>query len=288
MKKAYLFPGQGSQFVGMGKELLELYSGTKDILHTANEILGYDIADIMLHAEENVLQNTSYTQPAVYIHSIIHLLYYTQILTQEERVPTAVAGHSLGEFAAFVAAGVYSFEDGLRLVQIRANAMQKCCEKVKTGLVAITGINEKAIKEHLYHYATNLYIANYNSPSQVVIGGEITVLEKSIAVFQSMGAKLVTPLKVSGAFHTIYMQDAMEELAEAIYLTDFKEPLCPIYQNYTSFAETNTDVLRTNLIQQLVNPVRWYPIIQHMRLDSITEFHEFGPGKVLTNLLKRI
>ena len=282
MKTAYIFPGQGSQFSGMGKDLYDGSAQAKALFQKADEILGFDISEIMFGGTDEQLKETKVTQPAVFLHSVISALCLPDFK------PDMTAGHSLGEFSALAAAGAIEFEDALRLVAIRAQQMQLCCDKVPGTMAAIIGLEDKVV-EDICAKAEGLVIpANYNCDGQVVISGEKAAVEAACAQFLEAGAKRALPLSVSGAFHSPLMEPARAKLGEAIEATAFKEPSCPVYQNVTAKAETDPQVIKDNLLKQLTSPVRWTQTIRNMRADGAEEFIELGPGNVLQGLLRRI
>jgi [acyl-carrier-protein] S-malonyltransferase len=282
MKIAYIFPGQGSQFPGMAKSLYERNKNAKVLFHKANEILGYEITKIMFEGTAEDLKKTSITQPAIFLHSVI----LAKCLKLQ---PHMVAGHSLGEFSALVVNGCLEFEDALRLVQIRANAMQKACNQNPSTMAAIVGLEDKIVEEVCSSIRETIVVpANYNSPGQLVISGTIEGVEKAIELCKQKGAKIAKKLEVDGAFHSPLMESARMELAEGIHKTLFQTPSCPIYQNYTAKPSTDAQEIKQNLIHQLTSPVLWTQSILNMIQDGAGEFTEIGPGNVLQGLVKRI
>ena len=282
MKTAYIFPGQGSQFSGMGKDLYDGSAQAKALFQKANEILGFDISEIMFNGTDEQLKETKVTQPAVFLHSVISALCLPDFR------PDMAAGHSLGEFSALAAAGAIEFEDALRLVAIRAQQMQLCCDKVPGTMAAIIGLEDKVVEDICARSQGLVIPANYNCDGQVVISGEKAAVEAACAQFLEAGAKRALPLSVSGAFHSPLMEPARAKLGEAIEATAFKKPSCPVYQNVTAKAETDPVVIKDNLLKQLTSPVRWTQTIRNMRADGAEEFIELGPGTVLQGLLRRI
>lgn len=281
--KAYVFPGQGSQFSGMGKDLYESSEKAKALFDQANEILGFNITEIMFHGSEEELKQTKVTQPAIFLHSVI-----LAAITPDFK-PDMVAGHSLGEFSALVANGVLSFEDGLKLVYKRALAMQKACEINPSTMAAILGLEDDKVEEICASIKDEVVVAaNYNCPGQLVISGSNKGIEIACELMKAAGAKRALPLPVGGAFHSPLMEPARVELADAINSTSFSKPLCPIYQNVTAAPSTDTEVIKKNLIEQLTAPVRWTQIVQNMFTDGATLFVECGPGKVLQGLVKKV
>lgn len=283
MKKAYVFPGQGSQFVGMGKDLYESSTVAKELFEKANDILGFRITDIMFSGTDEDLKQTRVTQPAIFLHSVI-----TAIIAGQSFKPDMVAGHSLGEFSALVASRALSFEDGLVLVSKRAMAMQKACDLQPSTMAAILGLDDHVVEEICKSIDDIVVPANYNSPGQLVISGSISGIDKAIELLTAKGAKRALKLPVGGAFHSPLMEPARQELAEAIESTHFNAPICPIYQNVTAKAENNPTAIKENLIKQLTAPVKWTQSVQAMVADGATEFYEVGPGKVLQGLIKKI
>jgi len=275
-KTAYIFPGQGSQFPGMAKEL---YPVRKALMEQANDILGFRITDIMFGDSSEDLKATKVTQPAIFLHSVL--------LAMDQPVPDMVAGHSLGEFSALVAAGAMDFEDGLKLVFKRAMAMQKCCESTPGAMAAVIALPDEIIEE-ICKGIPGVVPANFNSPGQVVISGEEAGIDQACIQFKEAGAKRALKLAVSGAFHSPLMEPAREELAQAIEATPFQAPFCPIYQNVTALPTTDPVVIKENLLKQLTSPVRWTQTVQNMIADGATQFVELGPGTVLQGLIKRI
>ena len=282
MSKAYIFPGQGSQFPGMGKALYERSAEAREMMDKANEILGFPITDIMFGESAEDLKATRVTQPAIFIHSVV------LALCSGLEAPAMVAGHSLGEFSALAAAGAMDFEDALRLVAVRASAMQKCCEQVPGTMAAVINLPAETIEEICASCTGIVIPANYNSDGQVVISGEAAAIAEACAKMKEAGAKRALPLPVSGAFHSPLMEPARLELAEAIDKTPFRAPVCPVYQNVTALPSTDPDVIKDNLLRQLTAPVRWTQTIRNMVADGADSFLEIGPGSVLQGLVKRI
>ena len=283
--KAYVFPGQGAQFSGMGKDLYEQFDWARQLFEEANSILGFRITDIMFEGSDEDLRRTDITQPAVFIHSV------AVARSIEDFRPDMVAGHSLGEFSALVACGALSFENGLKLVAQRARAMQKACELVPGTMAAIIGLEDSRIEQicaDLNAKGMVVVPANYNSPGQVVISGSKEAIAAACPLMQEAGARRALPLTVGGAFHSPLMTPAKEELAQAISQTQFNTPVCPIYQNVDAKPHTNPDEIRENLVTQLNSPVRWTQSVLNMISDGAQEFTECGPGTVLTGLIKRI
>lgn len=282
MKKAYVFPGQGSQFPGMAKALYEGNAKGKELLEKANDILGFRITDIMFEGTPDDLKATRVTQPAIFLHSVVLAKCY------EGFRPDMVAGHSLGEFSALAAAEAISFEDALRLVYIRATQMQLCCEKVPGTMAAIVGLPDERVEEICSSCDGIVIPANYNCGGQVVISGEKTAVEQACEKAKAEGAKRALPLAVSGAFHSPLMEPARVELGKAIEETRIVEPICPIYQNVTAQAVTDPQTIKKNLLAQLTSPVRWTQSVRNMLADGADYFMEIGPGTVLQGLVKRI
>lgn len=282
MKKAYVFPGQGSQFPGMAKALYEGNAKGKELLEKANDILGFRITDIMFEGTPDDLKATRVTQPAIFLHSVVLAKCY------EEFRPDMVAGHSLGEFSALAAAEAISFEDALRLVYIRATQMQLCCEKVPGTMAAIVGLPDENVEEICSSCDGIVIPANYNCGGQVVISGEKTAVEQACEKAKAEGAKRALPLAVGGAFHSPLMEPARIELGKAIEETRIVEPICPIYQNVTAQAVTDPQTIKKNLLAQLTSPVRWTQSVRNMLADGADYFMEIGPGTVLQGLVKRI
>jgi len=283
MKKAFVFPGQGSQFVGMGKDLYEQSALAASLFERANEILGFRITDLMFSGTEEDLRQTKVTQPAVFLHSVI-----TASVMGNQFVPDMVAGHSLGEFSALVASGSLSFEDGLVLVSKRALAMQRACEVEPSTMAAVIGLEDEVVEGICATIYEIVVPANYNSPGQIVISGSMKGIEIAAEKLKEAGAKRVLPLKVGGAFHSPLMTPAREELAQAISQTAFNSPLCPIYQNVTAKPSTNPQIIRQNLVEQLTAPVLWTQIMRNMIADGANHLVEVGPGEVLQGLIKKL
>ncbi|MCF6349842.1 MAG: ACP S-malonyltransferase [Flavobacteriaceae bacterium] len=281
--KAYIFPGQGAQFTGMGLDLYEKHHLAQGLFEKANEILEFSITDIMFEGTAEQLKETKVTQPAIFLHSVI----IAKILGDDFK-PKMVAGHSLGEFSALVANEVLSFEDGLKLVSQRALAMQKACELQKSTMAAVLGLEDKIVENICAEINGVVVAANYNCPGQLVISGSIEAINKACKVLTEKGARKTLILPVGGAFHSPLMEPAREELANAIENTTFKKPTCPIYQNVTASAVNTAEEIKKNLIAQLTAPVKWTQTIQAMIKDGATQFTEVGPGKVLQGLLRKI
>jgi [acyl-carrier-protein] S-malonyltransferase len=282
MKKAYVFPGQGSQFTGMGKDLYEQSDKAKALFEKANEILGFDIKTIMFEGSAEDLKQTNVTQPAIFIHSVI------LATLADDFNPDMVAGHSLGEFSALTAAGALSFEDGLTLVYKRALAMQKACEINPSTMAAVLGLADSVVEEVCSGIEEVVVAANYNCPGQLVISGTNKGIEEACIKLKEAGAKRALPLPVGGAFHSPLMEPARVELEQAILSTNFSSPKCPVYQNVNAQPYTDIDSIRKNLVAQLTAPVKWTQTVQNMVADGATEFIECGPGKVLQGLVKKI
>ncbi|MDO5608150.1 MAG: ACP S-malonyltransferase [Capnocytophaga sp.] len=281
--KAYIFPGQGAQFVGMAHDLYEQSAEAKELFEQANEILGFSITDIMFGGTDEDLKKTDVTQPAIFLHSVIQ-----SVVMGDDFQPQMVAGHSLGEFSALVANKTLSFEDGLRLVAKRAVAMQKACEIQPGTMAAVLGLDDQIVEQICASIDGIVTPANYNCPGQLVISGELQSVEKACEAMKEAGARRALILPVGGAFHSALMKPAEEELAAAIENTAFNKPVCPIYQNVTTTAIHNPDEIKKNLINQLTAPVKWTQSVQQMILDGASEFIEVGPGKVLQGLVKKI
>ncbi|SQA95192.1 ACP S-malonyltransferase [Capnocytophaga ochracea] len=281
--KAYIFPGQGAQFVGMGLDLYEKSAEAKALFEAANGILGFSITDIMFSGTDEDLKQTKVTQPAIFLHSVI----LSKVLGKNF-APQMVAGHSLGEFSALVANEVLLFEDGLQLVAKRATAMQKACELQPGTMAAVLGLDDSKVEELCATVDGIVTPANYNCPGQLVISGELKAVEAACEKMKEAGAKRALVLPVGGAFHSVLMKPAEEELAAAIEQTTFHKPLCPVYQNVTTTAVSNEANIKKNLIKQLTAPVKWTQSVQQMIADGATEFIEVGPGKVLQGLVKKI
>lgn len=282
MKKAYVFPGQGSQFPGMAKRLYETDETARKMLEKANEILGFRITDIMFEGTAEDLKQTKVTQPAIFLHSVV----LAKCLPDFR--PDMVAGHSLGEFSALVAAGAMDFEEGLKLVSIRAMAMQKACEITEGGMAAILALPDEKIEQICRETEGTVVAANYNCNGQVVISGEKAAVDAACAKLKEAGAKRALPLPVGGAFHSPLMEPAREELAEGIRKAVFHTPVCPVYQNVTAMPSTDPEEIKANLLSQLTSPVRWTQSVKNMIEDGADHFIELGPGKVLQGLVSKI
>lgn len=283
MKRAYVFPGQGSQFPGMGKDLYESSAAAREMMEKANAILGFRITDIMFAGSDEDLKATRVTQPAVFLHSVCLALCDDTL-----PAPDMVGGHSLGEFSAIVASGAVGFEDALRLVAVRAEQMQKCCETVPGRMAAVIGLPTGKVEEICAATPGTVIPANYNCDGQVVISGEAEAVEKACEALKAAGARRALPLQVGGAFHSPLMEAARAELAKAIARTEVRTPRCPIYQNVSARAETDPLIIKDNLLRQLTSPVRWTQSVKAMLADGAGEFKELGPGAVLQGLIKRI
>lgn len=280
--KAYVFPGQGAQFVGMGKDLYDNSPVAKEMFEKANEILGFRITDLMFAGTDEDLKQTKVTQPAIFLHSVI------LAKTLSDFAPEMAAGHSLGEFSALVASGAMSFEDGLVLVSKRALAMQKACEAEPSTMAAVLGLDDAIVEEVCASVDDVVVAANYNCPGQLVISGSFAGIDKACELLLAKGAKRALKLPVGGAFHSPLMEPARQELAAAIAATPFNAPICPVYQNVNAKPSTDPATIKENLISQLTAPVRWTQSVQNMVADGATHFVEVGPGKVLQGLIKKI
>lgn len=285
MAIAYIFPGQGAQFTGMGKDLYDSSDKAAELFRTADEILGFSLSEVMFTGSAEDLKRTEVTQPAVFVHSV------AAALCREDFHPDMVAGHSLGELSALTAAGVLSFEDGLSLVSVRARAMQKACEKTPSTMAAVLGLSDEVVERICSEVSSaddSVVPANYNCPGQIAISGGVDAVSRAGGLLVEAGAKRVVPLAVSGAFHSVYMESARAELAEAISKTEFKTPVCPVYQNVDALPHSSSEEIRANLLLQLTSPVRWTQEVKNMISDGAEQFIECGPGEVLTGLVKRI
>ena len=281
--KAFLFPGQGAQFPGMGKDLYEASEEAKTLFHKANDILGFNITEIMFGDDAEALKQTQVTQPAIFLHSVIMSTVMGSSFT-----PDCVAGHSLGEFSALVSAKAMSFESGLKLVHQRALAMQDACDEVPGTMAAVLGLDDKTIEDVCAKTAGIVVAANYNCPGQLVISGEIEAIKLACEAMKEAGAKRALPLPVGGAFHSPLMEPARTKLATAIENTEIKNPICPVYQNVAAIGITDAATIKANLMEQLTAPVRWTQSVQQMLEDGANSFVEVGPGKVLQGLVKKI
>ncbi len=282
--RAYIFPGQGSQFEGMGKDMYDNNGYAKELFEQANEILGYRITDVMFEGDAEALKQTKITQPAVFLHSIVRAK-----MAGADFQPCAVAGHSLGEFSALVAAGCLGFEDGLRLVQQRASAMQRACEMTEGTMAAVLGLADEVVEEICASIADVVVPANYNCPGQLVISGSVAGIEAAVAKCTEAGASKAIVLQVGGAFHSPLMQPAKDELKAVLEATNFAKPICPIYQNVNAKPETDPEMIRQNLVEQLTAPVRWTQTMQNLIADGVAEFIEVGgTGKVLRGFVARV
>ena len=281
--KAYVFPGQGAQFVGMGKDLYDNNAEARALFEKDNEILGFSITDLMFAGTDEDLRQTAVTQPAIFIHSVL----LAKSLGADFQ-PDMVAGHSLGEFSALVAAGALSFEDGLRLVAARARAMQKACELTESTMAAVLALPDEKVEEICAGIEGTVVCANYNCPGQLVISGEVAAIDAACEALKAAGAKRALKLKVGGAFHSPCMEPARAELAAAIEATEFHTPVCPVFQNVDALPHTDPAEIKANLVAQLTAPVRWTQSVRNMIADGATEFVELGPGKVLQGLVAKI
>ncbi len=281
--KAYVFPGQGAQFSGMGKDLYEQSAEAKELFHQANDILGFNITNIMFEGTDEQLKQTNVTQPAIFLHSVI----LAKVLGDNFK-PDMTAGHSLGEFSALVASGAMKFEDGLKLVAARANAMQKACEAQPSTMAAVLGMEDADVERICADIDGIVVPANYNCPGQLVISGSVEAVEKACEALKEAGAKRALILPVGGAFHSPLMEPARAELEAAIKATELKAPICPVYQNVVAKGVTDPSEIKTNLVNQLTGAVKWTQIMQQMIADGANEFTEVGPGKVLQGLVKKV
>ena len=282
MLKAFVFPGQGSQFPGMCKDLYDAHAEAREMCQTADRLLGFSLTDVMFEGTADDLKQTKVTQPAVFLHSVVA----QRLMTIEK--PDMVAGHSLGEFSALVACGALRFEDALLLVSARAQAMQAACEANPGTMAAVLGLSDEQVDEICKKQSGVVVAANFNCPGQIVISGEVEAVDAACVAMKEAGARRALRLPVGGAFHSPLMQPAAEDLKAAILKTDFHKPFCPIYQNVTAKAETRPEIIRENLLKQLTAPVRWTQSVQNMIADGANEFYEFGPGDVLKGLIRKI
>ena len=281
--RAFVFPGQGAQYPGMGKDLYEAYPLAKQMFDTADRLLGFSITDIMFNGSDEDLRQTRVTQPAVFIHSVIS----SRVMTIQQ--PDMVAGHSLGEYSALVACEALRYEDALLLVSKRAEAMQKACDQQPSTMAAVLGLKDEQVSDICQRITDHIVIAaNFNCPGQVVISGTIEGVEEACAQLKAAGAKRAIRLPVGGAFHSPLMQPAAEELKDAILATEFHQPVCPVYQNVNAYPQTDPEQIRSNLMLQLTAPVCWTQTVKNMILDGASEFYEFGPGDVLKGLIRKI
>ena len=285
MTEAYIFPGQGSQFPGMGKELYESSPQARELMERANDILGFRLTDVMFGGTADDLRATDVTQPAIFLHSYVLSQCHPALAG---RMPAMAAGHSLGEFSALAAAGALTFEDALRLVRIRAREMQMCCEKVPGTMAAIISLSDEAVEQICVGCSGTVVPANYNSPGQIVISGEKEAVEEACAMAKAAGARRALPLPVGGAFHSPLMEPAREALGKAIEAVTVREPACPVYQNVTAEPVTDPVLIKKNLLSQLTAPVRWTASVLRMVADGAGKFTEIGPGSVLQGLVRRI
>ena len=282
MAKSFVFPGQGSQFPGMCKDLYDAHAEAREMCQTADRLLGFSLTEVMFEGSADDLKQTKVTQPAVFLHSVVA----QRLMTIEK--PDMVAGHSLGEFSALVACGALRFEDALLLVSARAQAMQAACEAHPGTMAAVLGLPDEKVVEICESVSGVVVAANFNCPGQIVISGEIEAIDAACIAMKEAGARRALKLPVGGAFHSPLMQPAVEDLKAAILKTDFHKPFCPIYQNVTAKAETEPGIIRENLLKQLTAPVRWTQSVQNMIADGATEFYEFGPGDVLKGMIRKI
>jgi [acyl-carrier-protein] S-malonyltransferase len=282
MAKAFVFPGQGSQFPGMCKDLYDAHAEAREMFQAADRLLGFSLTDVMFNGTADDLKQTKVTQPAVFLHSVVA----QRLLTIEK--PDMVAGHSLGEFSALVACGALRFEDALLLVSARAQAMQAACEANPGTMAAVLGLDDEKVVEICEQTSGVVVAANFNNPGQIVISGEVEAVDAACLALKEAGARRALRLNVGGAFHSPLMQPAAEDLKAAILKTDFHKPFCPIYQNVSAKAETDPETIRENLLKQLTAPVRWTQSVQNMIADGATQFYEFGPGDVLKGMIRKI